>query len=316
MKNLITGIHGFAASHLADLLLEQGEEVAGTARSLANSENINHIKKEIRVFPCEIRDREEFAKILDTFRPDRIYHLASISFVPEVEKEGKVLFESIFYGTWNVLQSVKDLGLNCRVLFVGSSEVYGEPVSEDGPVKENRILAPISLYGVSKAAADQLAQSYFIRDGLDVVRVRPYNHIGPRQNSRFACSSFARQIAGIENGAEAVIKTGNLESYRDFMDVRDTVRAYHSVMEDGRTGEVFNVCSGKMTKVQSVLDTLLKISGMPIRIENDPDLFRPAKPRNACGDSGFLQDRTGWKPHIDLAKTLGDLLNYWREKLR
>jgi GDP-4-dehydro-6-deoxy-D-mannose reductase len=312
LKNLITGIHGFAASHLADFLLDQNEEVFGIARSLENDRNVKHLQGKIKVFACNILNREEFNKVLADIQPDRIYHLASVSFVPQAEKEANVAFETIFNGTWNVLEAVKELGLNCRILVTGSSEEYGLVTQKEGLIKENRALHPISLYGVSKAAADLLAHSYSVRDGLDVIRVRPYNHIGPRQDSRFACSSFARQIAAIEKGADAVIQTGNLESYRDFMDVRDTVSAYLAVMEKGETGEVYNICSGKVTSVQSVLEKLLKISGIPIRIETDPEKFRGAIPVSANGDNSFLRKSTGWCPRYALEQTLRDLLDYWR----
>jgi GDP-4-dehydro-6-deoxy-D-mannose reductase len=315
LKNLITGIHGFAASHLADFLLDQNEEVFGIARSLSNDQNVKHIRDQIQISLCDIRDRSEIKKVLEAVRPDRIYHLAAVTFVSQAEKEANVAFDTIFNGTWNVLESVKEMGLNCRVLISGSSEVYGMVAEREGLVKEDRALHPVSLYGVSKAAADVLTHSYFLRDGLDVIRVRPYNHIGPRQDPRFACSSFARQIAAIEKGADAVIQTGNLESYRDFMDVRDTVSAYLAVMEKARAGDVYNVCSGKVTSVQSVLEKLLKISGIPIRIETDPQKFREAIPVSAYGDNSFLRERTGWCPKYDLEKTLRDLLDYWREIL-
>ena len=285
------------------------------ARSLANDDNVKHIRDKIQVFPGDIRDRAEIKKALDRLRPDRVYHLASASFVPHAEQEGNVSFETIFNGTWNVLESVRELGLDCRVLVVGSSEAYGEVSEGEGRIKEDRALQPVSLYGVSKAAADLLSYSYSVRDGLDVIRVRSYNHTGPRQDSRFVCSSFARQIAAIGKGARPVIKTGNLESYRDFMDVRDTVLAYHAIMERGQAGEVFNVCSGEVTSVRAILKTLLEISGGSVRIETDPKLFRPEKPVSVYGDNSFLRQRTGWRPNISLKQTLGDLLDYWREIL-
>lgn len=316
MKNLITGIHGFAGSHMADLLLERNEQVFGIVRSLADNQNIKHIEKKIQTFSCDIRKRQEVKKVLNEVRPDRIYHLASVSFIPDVEQAGSAAFETNLLGTLNLLESVKELKPDCRFLYVGSSEEYGMVSQEEGFIKEDRALKPFSLYGVSKAAADLLAQSYFTRDGLDVIRVRPYNHIGPRQDSRFVCSSFARQIAAIENGCEPLIKTGNLESYRDFTDVRDTVRAYHAVMDKAEAGEVFNVCSGKMTRVKVLLDTLLKISGVAIKTEVDPSLFREAKPVNVSGVNTLLQQRTGWRPQFSLDQTLGDLLNYWRAMMK
>lgn len=315
VKNLITGIHGFVGSHLADLLLEQKEEVFGLARSVADNGNVQHIRDRIQVLSCDIGSRQELEKVLEMVRPQRIYHLAAVAFVPDADKKGVVAFDTNYTGTLNLLHTVKELKLNCRILFAGSSEVYGAVTKEESPVKEDRPLQPVSLYGVSKAAADLLAYSYFARDGLDVIRVRPYNHIGPRQSSRFVCSSFARQIAAIEKGAEPVIKTGNLESYRDFMDVRDTVRAYPEVMDRGNAGEVFNVCAGNTVSIRSILETLLGMTDISIRIECDSKLFRKEEPLRICGDNSLLRGRTGWRPQIPLEQTLGDLLNYWRKNL-
>lgn len=314
MKNLITGIHGFAGSHLADWLLEQNEEVFGIARSMGDDGNLKPIKSRVQVLPCDIMSRQELKKVIETVRPERIYHLAGVSFAPVAEKDEAVVFDTNFTGTLNLLQMVKESKLNCRILFVGSAEEYGAMTEKESPVNESRPLQPVSLYGVSKASADLLAYSYFLRDGLDVIRVRPYNHIGPRQNPRFVCSSFARQIVAIEKGAEPVIKTGNLESYRDFMDVRDTVRAYHAVMEKANAGEVFNVCTGKTVSIQSILDRLLELSDISIRIERDLKLFREEEPLRICGDSSLLTRRTGWSPQTPLRQTLSDLLNYWRGK--
>jgi len=313
VKNLITGIHGFAGSHLADWLLEQNEDVVGLARPGADNENVRHIQQQIQVVYADIRNGQELKKVLETVRPARIYHLAGWSFVPNAQKAGAAVFDVNVTGTLNLLQAVKELQLNCRVLFTGSSEAYGMVTEKESPVKETTLLKPVSLYGVSKASAEMLARSYFLRDELDVVMVRPFNHIGPRQNFRFVCSSFARQIATIEKAGDPVMKTGNLESYRDFMDVRDTVRAYHAVMEKANGGEIFNISSGKAVSVQSVLDRLLEMSGIDIRIERDPNLFREEEPRRICGDHSKLTERTGWRPQISLQQTLNDLLKHWRE---
>jgi GDP-4-dehydro-6-deoxy-D-mannose reductase len=313
VKNLITGIHGFAGSHLADWLLKQNEEVSGIARQGAGGGNVKHIEDKIQVLAADVKDKEALKKVLAKVRPRRIYHLAAVTFVPDAEKDGTEVFDTNFTGTLNLLKAVKELQLNCRILFVGSSEAYGRLTEKKSPVKETELLQPVSLYGVSKASAEMLAQSYFLRDGLDVVRVRPFNHIGPGQNSRFVCSAFARQIAAIEKGKDAVMQTGNLETYRDFMDVRDTVRAYHAVMEKADAGDVFNVCSGQAVSVQSILDGLLEISGIPIRIERDPKLYREEKPARVSGDPSCLTERTGWRPEIPFRQTLRDLLHHWRE---
>ncbi|MFQ5451562.1 MAG: GDP-mannose 4,6-dehydratase [Nitrospinaceae bacterium] len=316
MKNLITGIQGFAGSHLADLLLAHNEEVIGLARSLENDRNIRHARDRIEVMEGDIRSPEEVIRCLETVRPSRIYHLAAVTFVPAGEEDCQKTFETNFYGTLHLLNAVKKMGLKTRILWVGSSEAYGVVTREEGPIREDRPLKPFSLYGVSKAAADLLAQSYFERDGLDIVRVRPFNHIGPRQSSNFACSSFARQVVEIENGAPPVLQTGNLDSWRDILDVRDTVRAYRAIMERGTSGAAYNVCSGKETRVRALLEALVKMSRIPIRIQSDPARFRLSKSINVYGDSTHLREQTGWRPRIPLEKTLEDILEYWRETLK
>ncbi|MEC7641336.1 MAG: GDP-mannose 4,6-dehydratase, partial [Nitrospinota bacterium] len=225
-KNLITGINGFAASHLCDLLLASGEEVVGIAKTLEGNQNIAHASESIEVFSCDIRIPGDIKRVLDIVRPDRIYHMASVNFVPAVTQDWNVAFETNVLGTFYLFEAVKQLRLNPRILCVGSSEEYGSVDLEEMPIRETTLLKPITLYGVTKASADLLATSFCRRDDLDILQVRPFNHVGPRQQSRFVCSSFARQIAMIEAGKATVLKVGNLEVQKDFTDVRDTVRAY------------------------------------------------------------------------------------------
>ncbi len=296
-------------------MLEKNEQAFGIARSLEKDKNVKHLASQIEVFPCDIQNSTELKKVLAKVQPERIYHLASLTFVPEVAKEGAAAFETNVLGTMNLMQAIQELPVKPRVLFVGSAEVYGLVAGDVASIDEENPLQPASLYGVSKAAAELLARSYVNQEGAGVISVRPFNHIGPRQDSRFACSSFARQIALIEKGAQPIIKTGNLDSLRDFMDVRDTVRAYHAVMQEGRPGEVFNVCSGKSVSVRSVLETLLSFSEMRIKLETDPKLFRQAKPGVFCGDYSRLHQRTGWRPEIPLERTLQDMLHYWRQNI-
>lgn len=315
MRNLVTGINGFAASHLADYLIARNEEVFGLARRPEKNENIRHLGERVKVFPCDIRNASEVRQALETVRPERIYHLASVTFVPAVAQDWSASFDTIFFGTNNLLEAVKQLQLRARVLWVGSSEEYGMPPLEEYPLKEGRNLTPVSLYGVAKASADVLADSYVRRDQLDVVRVRPFNHIGPRQESRFVTSSFARQIAQIETGADPVIKVGNLSACKDFTDVRDTVRAYHAIVEQGAAGEVYNVCTGKSLRVKSILEELVGQASMPISVEIDPERYRPEPPVNYYGDHAWLTRRTGWLPEIPIQTTLRDILDYWRRQI-
>lgn len=315
MRNLVTGINGFAASHLADYLMARNEEVFGLARHPEKNENLRHLGERVKVFPCDIRNASDVLQVLETVRPQRIYHLASVTFVPAVAQDWHASFDTIFFGASNLLEAVKQLKLQARVLWVGSSEEYGMPALEEYPLKESRVLTPVSLYGVAKASAEVLADSYVRRDQLDVVRVRPFNHIGPRQESRFMSSSFARQIAQIETGAPPVIKVGNLSACKDFTDVRDTVRAYHSIMERGVAGDVYNVCTGKSLSVKSILEGLVSQASMPISVEIDPERYRPEPPVNFYGDPSWLTQRTDWLPEISIQATLRDILNYWRQQV-
>ena len=313
MIHLITGIHGFAGSHLADLLVKKGEQVCGLAHSLDNDQNIAHLGNKIKVYQADICDRLQVEQVLDSVRPTAIYHLAGMSYVPATVDSA--MFDSHFRGTLNLLESAKELKLKAKTLWVGSSEEYGLIKQGNGLVDECHPLSPLSLYGVSKSSAEMLANSYHERGDLEVIRVRPFNHIGPRQNSRFVVSSFARQIVEIEAGKEPILKVGNLNSERDFTDARDTVRAYLSVMNVGQSGDVFNVCSGKTKKISSLLGDLIEQAQVEIKVESEAERFRPNIPVSLAGDYSKLQAATGWRPEISLEASLGDTLTYWREKL-
>ena len=213
-----------------------------------------------------------------------------------------------------MLEASRNVSPKTRLLVVGSSQEYGE--GRKGLFKEQSPLLPAGAYGASKAALDFLAAQYHRNAGLHVVRARPFNHIGPRQKDLFAASSFASQIARIEAGLQKpVIRTGNLETERDFTDVRDVVRAYWLLLEKGLPGEVYNIASGRRIKIRRLLDICLAKSRVKIRIEKDPRRFRAQDVAGQAGDSSKLKNRTGWEPRIPLEKTISDLLEYWREKI-
>lgn len=316
MTSLITGVHGFAGSHLVDHLLSLGEDVVGLARDPARNENNRHNLNRIKVSPCDIRDKSALLRALTEFRPDRIYHLAAISFVPQAEESANAAWEANVQGTANLLEAMEESGGDpVRLLFAGSCEAYGPvPAAEaaaKNPIKETQPLHPVSAYGESKKAAEELVL-VAARRGLDAVVARAFNHTGPRQSARFVCSSFAKQIVEAGRSGERVLKVGNLEAGRDFTDVRDTVRAYQMIMADGAAGEVYNVCSGKAIKIQTVLDKLLKIANSEVEAERDPEKYRPEPQSMVYGDPSKLQSATGWRPEIDFDTTLADLLNYWK----
>ena len=243
-------------------------------------------------------------------RPQRIYHLAALSFVSSPNDSFTETFEINALATHHLLTAAQKECPESRVLYVGSSEEYG--LGKKTPFVETDPLKPHSLYGVSKTTGELLAQSFFKRNGLDILRARPFNHIGPRQDHRFVCSSFALQVSSMMQKKSPVIKTGNLDAYRDFTDVRDMVRAYHLIMQKGQTGGVYNICSERLIKISEILDQLVGISGIPIRIETDPDRYRPENSLPVQGQANRLRELTHWNPQIPLHQTLVDTLEYWK----
>jgi GDP-4-dehydro-6-deoxy-D-mannose reductase len=248
-------------------------------------------------------------------QPNRVYHLAAMSSVQESLADPiGTLYNNIAVQV-NLLEAVGELVPTARVLIVSSSEIYGR-VQGDKPLDEDAPLQPENPYAVSKAAQDLLAYQYGVTHGLDIVRVRAFNHIGPGQSDRFVASSFAKQIAEIEAGRrEPVLHVGNLQARRDFTDVRDIVRAYELAMLRGEKGAVYNVGSGIGIPIQTLLDMFVARSRVPVRIEVARDRLRSADaPLVVCDCTRFHQ-QTGWKPEIPLETTIDDILAYWRSEL-
>jgi GDP-4-dehydro-6-deoxy-D-mannose reductase len=196
---------------------------------------------------------------------------------------------------------------------VASAEVYGSVTKEDLPMGEDTPLNPTNPYAVSKLAQDFLGLQYFLSYGIKTIRVRPFNHVGPRQAPNFVISSFAQKIAEIEKGKrEPILPVGNLEAKRDFTDVRDMVKAYSLIMEKGEFGEVYNIGSGRSYKISEILEMLLSFSSVKITVEIDKSLFRPIDDPELVCDSTKINKTTGWKAEIPLEETLKDTLDYWR----
>ncbi|MBU4480625.1 GDP-mannose 4,6-dehydratase [Patescibacteria group bacterium] len=316
MKALITGISGFAGSYLAEFLLNNGYEVYGTFYDKSTFSNLNGFIDKIKLYQCDIRNYATLKTIIGDVRPEEIYHLAAISFVPTSLKDPKLTFDTNLYGTLNLYQAVIEQKINPKILFVGSADEYGIVNEDDLPIKEGCPLRPMNPYSISKASADFLSYTYFKNYGLNIVRVRPFNHIGPRQSPDFVCSSFAKQIAEIEKGLkEPMIKVGNLEAKRDFSDVRDMVRGYWLALDKGEPGEVYNLCSEKTIQIKGLLNHLLELSSKKIEITKDPKRMRPSDNPILQGDCSKFRRKSGWKPEIPLDKTLKDILEYWRKVL-
>ncbi len=317
MRVLITGITGFAGSHLADYILANhpDAEVCGIIRWRSRRENILHIEEKITLFEADLKDVISLKKSLAEIKPDRIFHLAAQSFVPTSWKCPAETFTINAVGQINLFEAILSLKLDPKIHVAGSSEEYGLVQSEELPMKETNLLRPLSPYAVSKVAQDLLAWQYFKSYGLRTVRTRGFNHTGPRRGEVFICSNFAKQIAEIEKGKrDSVIHVGNLEARRDFTDVRDIVRGYWLCLEKGEEGEVYNIGSGKTHTMQAVLDMLLSMSKVNVKVQIDSRRIRPSDVPVLLADSSKFRKLTGWKPEIPLRQSLQDLLVYWRER--
>ena len=318
MRVLVTGITGFAGSHLADYILTNHPQVKvfGTIRWRSRRENIHHLEDKIELLEADLKDIVSLKKCLAEVKPDRIFHLAAQSFVPTSWKCPAETFAINALGQINLFEAVLSLNLSPKIHVAGSSEEYGFVHPHELPMKETNPLRPLSPYAVSKVAQDLLAWQYFKSYGLRTVRTRGFNHTGPRRGEVFICSNFAYQIAEIEKGKrKPIIKVGNLEAKRDFSDVRDIVRAYWLCLEKGKEGEVYNIGQGKAYSMKEVLDMLLSLSKVEVKVEVDPERLRPSDVPILISDSTKFRRLTGWKPEIPFEQSLQDLLDYWRERV-
>jgi len=318
MRVLITGITGFAGSHLAEYILANHPDVrvCGIVRWRSRMDNICGITDKIELHEADLKDVVSLRKCLAEIKPDRVFHLAAQSFVPASWKLPAETFAINAIGQINLFEALLSLKLNPRIQVAGSSEEYGQVFPDEVPMKETNPLRPLSPYAVSKVAQDLLAWQYFQSYGMMTVRTRGFNHTGPRRGDVFVTSNFAKQIAEIEKEKrEPVIYVGNLEAKRDFTDVRDVVRAYWLCLEKGEVGDVYNIGTGKAYSMQEVLDMLLGLSKTKVKVKVDPARLRPSDVPILLSDSSKFVSLTGWKPEIPLKQTFKDLLNYWRGKV-
>jgi GDP-4-dehydro-6-deoxy-D-mannose reductase len=266
---------------------------------------------------CDLRDADLTARVLARHRPDVIYHLAGQTYVPRSFSAPADTLITNAVGQINLLEGCRQAEIDPVIVVASSAEVYGAVAEADIPITESQPLNPINPYAVSKAAQDLYAGQYVATYGMKIVRARPFNHVGPGQSDRFVLGSFARQIAEAEAGlSDPVLLVGNLEPVRDFLDVRDVVRAYELLAVRRFSGEVFNVASGRGVRVRDLLDLLLANARCDIEIRVDPERVRPSDAPVICGDATKLRRFTGWKTEYDLARTTADVLEDWRERVR
>jgi GDP-4-dehydro-6-deoxy-D-mannose reductase len=317
LKCLITGITGFAGSHLAEYLLSRGDcEVHGTMRWRSRTENITQLGNRITTHVCDIRDATAMYELVRDLKPDRIYHLAAQSFVPMSWVAPSETITTNVLGQTNIFEAIRAVGCPTRVQIACSSEEYGMVLPEETPIKETNPLRPLSPYAVSKVAQDLMGYQYHQSYSMHIVRTRGFNHTGPRRGDVFVTSNFAKQIVEVERGRQApVIHVGNLEAVRDFTDVRDTVVGYYLALEKGKPGDVYNVATGKGYKIREMLDILLSFSTVKIEARPDPKRMRPSDVELLLGDATKLRKETGWEPKYKFEQTMKDLLDYWRAKV-
>ena len=316
-RALITGITGFVGSHLAEFLLEKKIEVYGTRRWRSKLDNIINIEGRINLLEADIRDGYSVAKVVEESSPDFIFHLASQSSVSTSWRAPADTMETNTIGTIHLLEAVRQSKCDPVIQIAGTSEEYGMVYPDELPVREKNPLRPLSTYAVSKLATDKLGYQYHMSYELKVVITRAFNHTGPRRGDVFVTSNFAKQIAEIEQGIKKpIIYVGNLNASRDFTDVRDIVKAYWLAVTKCEYGNVYNICSEKIRTIQSVLDLLLGLTDKKIEIKQEPSRIRPSDVEVIYGDCSKFKAKTGWKQEIAFEKTMIDLLNYWRERVR
>ncbi|HET7224172.1 MAG TPA: GDP-mannose 4,6-dehydratase [Candidatus Eisenbacteria bacterium] len=311
---LVTGVTGFAGSHLVDYLLTRNDcEIFGIQRWRSRTENIEHLRGKITLHECDLRDASSTRDVLEKVHPDWIFHLAAQSFVPTSWNAPSESLVTNVLGQVNIFEAVRRLHLPCRIQLACSSEEYGMVYENELPIKETNPLRPLSPYAVSKVAQDMLGYQYWMSWKVDSVRTRGFNHEGPRRGPVFVASDFAKQIADIERGRKPpVLSVGNLEARRDFTDVRDMVRAYFLALDKGAPGEVYNICSGRAYAIREVLDMLLGMTKVRIEVRQDPARLRPSDVPVLLGDYSRFHAATGWQPTIPFEQTLRDMLDYWR----
>jgi GDP-4-dehydro-6-deoxy-D-mannose reductase len=312
-KALITGISGFAGSFLSEHLLSQNHEVSGIYIKEESLKNLDGFSEKLDLIKLDLLDGPLVEKTIGEKKPDLIFHLAALTSPKDSFDAPAETMQNNIKAQLNILEAVRKNSPDTKVLVISSAEIYGRVDEKDLPIDEETKLMPTSPYAVSKITQDFLGLQYFLSYGLKVIRVRPFNHIGPRQSDRFVVGAFAKKIAEIEKGKrDPVLPVGNLKSKRDFTDVRDMVRAYAIAIKNGEIGEVYNLGKGVSHSVSEILDKLLSMSTAEIQVKEDPSLLRPSDSSDLVCDATKFKNISSWEPEIEIDETLKDTLDYWR----
>jgi GDP-4-dehydro-6-deoxy-D-mannose reductase len=307
-RYLVTGVAGFLGSHLAEFLLTQDTAVYGTVHR--DTKNIQHLKARLAVVPCDVLERRRIRAIVADVHPDVVVHLAGQTLPALSWRDAKTTFRLNILGALYLLDAIRETNGDPVVEVASSSAVYGFSCQDGRPIKEDDELRPPNPYGVSKVAVDLLSRLYWQAYGMRVVRVRPFSIVGPRKVGD-VCSDLARGVVAVEKGQTDRIRVGNLAAVRDFVDVKDAVRAMWMAAEKDEPGEAYNICSGVGHKVQEILQILLRIATRPIPVDQDPARMRPSDVPAIIGDNAKLR-ALGWEPQIPIEETMAATLNFWR----
>lgn len=313
LKVFISGATGFVGRHLIDFLGSAKFEIYGAY--FPDKPEKEFLDSHKNIFYLDMKSEKLVFKAIKETRPDWIFHLAAVSNVKHSWERREETLETNIMGTFYLLEAIRTFTPRSRMLFISSSDVYQSDISIKRPLKETDSKHVMSPYAFTKLSGEILCQLYAEVEKLDIVIARPFPHTGPGQSSDFVCSDWACQITQIEKGiTEPVMQVGNLKVKRDFSDVRDVVRAYVLLVEKGRRGEVYNICSGKAVPLRQILKLLLSFSTKTIEIRVDPSKLRKADIPLLVGDNRKIKRQISWRPKISLNKTLFDLLGYWRKK--
>jgi len=277
------------------------------------------VQQEARCVPFSLNgDDVDLRNVRDTtnaiaqIRPNAVLHLAAQTFVPRSFDDPVETFEINFLGTYNLLAALKKIGFAGRFLLVSTGDVYGSVAPDELPITEAQPPRPRNPYAVSKVAAEALCFQWNETAGFETIIARPFNHVGPGQREDFVISGFAKQIVAIKHGVRpAVIETGDLDTTRDFLDVRDVVRAYLLLLEQGHAGETYNICSGAERSIRALLQKMLQLAEVDGEIKMNPTKFRPSEQRRVVGDASKIHRHTGWQPQYSIEQTLQDTIHSW-----
>jgi GDP-4-dehydro-6-deoxy-D-mannose reductase len=300
MRALVTGAGGFVGKYLLDELRRDGTEVFGCS----GPHDVDGA-----YFMVDVNDVQTLQAALETFRPTVVFHLAAQTFVPDSLRRPIETYEANAMGTARLAEAVRAYGGECspRIVFTSSAEVYGARDASEYPLRETLDLRPATPYGASKAAAEAILLGESHSFGLDAVIARGFNHIGPGQREHFVVASLAAQLARIAAGGPPQLLVGNIEAARDFLDVRDVVKAYVALARHGERGEIYNVCSGAAVTIRDVLRELIAIAHVPVEVREDPARMRSAETPLSVGNPEKLRACTGWAPRIPLVSSLRDI---------